>query len=314
MPNAILRSGAEALIPEQVTKDIVQGVVAQSAALSQFRKLPNMSSNRLSMPVLEMLPMAYWVTGDTGTKQTTEMSWEKKYIKAEEVAVIVPIPEAVLNDAASSGYDIWGEVRPRVEEAFGKVIDQAIIFGTNKPTEWRDDIVTTAVSAGSSVTPTTDFFNDVFGEDGVIAKVELSGFVPNGVLSHVGMRGKLRGLVDLTNRPLFMQNLTGATSPYSLDGMSIFFLQNGAWDTSLAQLIIGDMSQAVYSIRQDITYKMLTEGVIQDPATGEIVYNLAQNDMVALRVVMRLGWEIPNPINALSPDRASRSPFAVYGV
>src|SRR5699024_8123176 len=43
----------------------------------------------------------------------------------------------------------------------------------------------------------------------------------------------------------------------------------------------------------------------------EIVYNLAQDDMVALRVVMRLGWEIPNPINALQPDESIRFPFAV---
>ena len=32
--------------------------------------------------------------------------------------------------------------------------------------------------------------------------------------------------------------------------------------------------------------------------------------MVALRVVMRLGWEIPNPINALQDDESVRFPFA----
>ena len=41
------------------------------------------------------------------------------------------------------------------------------------------------------------------------------------------------------------------------------------------------------------------------------MYNLAQDDMVALRVTMRLGWEIPNPINALQPDESVRFPFAV---
>jgi len=33
--------------------------------------------------------------------------------------------------------------------------------------------------------------------------------------------------------------------------------------------------------------------------------------MVALRVTMRLGWEVPNPINSLQPDEAVRFPFAV---
>ena len=51
--------------------------------------------------------------------------------------------------------------------------------------------------------------------------------------------------------------------------------------------------------------------MIQDPSTGEILYNLMQNDMVALRAVMRLGWEIPNPINAMVPDKTKRCPFAI---
>ena len=37
-----------------------------------------------------------------------------------------------------------------------------------------------------------------------------------------------------------------------------------------------------------------------------------QNDMVALRAVMRLGWEIPNPINAYNVDNTKAFPFAIY--
>ena len=124
--NAILRSDAESLIPEQVSKEIIQGAVEHSAVLSQFRKLPNMTSKTLSMPVLDMLPVAYFVNGDNGNKQTTKMQWDKKRLYAEEIAVIVPIPEAVLDDAE---YDIWGEVKPRLYEAFGKKIDGAVLFG-----------------------------------------------------------------------------------------------------------------------------------------------------------------------------------------
>jgi HK97 family phage major capsid protein len=309
----ITRANAEALIPEEVTTQIVQGAVAQSAVLSLFKKLPNMASNRQSMPVLDMLPIAYWVNGDTGQKKTTKMLWDKKYIYAEEIAVIVPIPEAVLNDAQDNGYDIWGEVLPRISEAFGKAIDDAILFDVSKPTTWREGVVNTAIRAGNVVnaaSPTPDIFGEIFGENGVIAEVEVDGFMPNGIISAVTMRGKLRGLRDDNNKPLYVGDMKG-TTPYALDGMPMFFLQNGAWDNDKCSMIVGDMGQAVYSIRQDITYKILTEGVIQD-SEGTIVYNLAQQDMVALRVVMRLGWEIPNPINALSSDKELRCPFAVY--
>ena len=68
------------------------------------------------MPVLDMLPMAYFVNGDNGAKKTTKQAWDKKFITAEEIAVIVPIPEAVLDDAE---YDIWAEVKPSAVVTLG---------------------------------------------------------------------------------------------------------------------------------------------------------------------------------------------------
>ena len=40
----------------------------------------------------------------------------------------------------SPDYDIWAEVKPRIEEAFGKLIDKAIFTGEGKPTSWRAGI------------------------------------------------------------------------------------------------------------------------------------------------------------------------------
>ena len=302
------RSGADTLIPEERAREIIQGTITQSAVLSRGRKLPNMSSRTYKMPVLDMLPLAYFVNGDTGQKKTTKMAWDKKFITAEEIAVIVPIPEAVLDD---SDYDIWGEVRPRIEEAFGKVIDSAVLFDVNKPDSWRSGLVSSATSAGSVVTlgSTDDLYDKIMGEDGVIAKVEESGYFVTGHMADISMRSKLRGLKDTTGQPIFKSDMQSATS-YVLDGSPMNFPNNGSFDKSKALMISGDFSQLVYSIRQDITFKLFTEGVVQN-TDGTIAYNLMQQDMVALRAVMRLGWEIPNPINSLKEDKAARFPFAV---
>lgn len=306
--NIIDRSGAEALIPTQEANEIIQGTIAQSAVLSRGRKLANMTSRQYKMPVLDMLPIAYFVNGDTGQKKTTKEAWDKKFITAEEIAVIVPIPEAVLDD---SEYDIWAEVKPRVTEAFGAVIDGAALFGVNKPSTWRDDIVTTATAAGSVVTlgSADSLYDKIMSEDGVIAKVEDCGYFVNGHMADISMRAKLRGLKNTNGDPLFKSDLQGSTQ-YALDGSPMSFPNNGAFDKSKALMISGDFNQLVYSIRQDITFKLFTEGVVQN-TDGTIAYNLMQNDMVALRAVMRLGWEIPNPINALKKDKAKRCPFAI---
>ena len=295
-PTGITRTDVDSLIETQVANEIFEGVVKESKALSMFRRLPNMTSDKTKLRVLDSLPIAYFVdeSANNGRKNITKMAWDKKYINAEELAVIVPIKENVLND---SSIDIWAEVRPRVVEAFGKKIDNAIFNGTDKPSNWRAGLIPSIVIAGAEVTEGDNLYSDI---NDVMTKVEESGYNVTGLLGGVGLKGKFRMLTDTTGQPI---------KGTEIDSLPKAYLDNGAWDKTKSVLIAGDFSQAVYAIRQDITYKVLTEAVIQDPSDGSILYNLAQDDMVALRVVMRLGWEIPNPVNALN-ETTKRFPFA----
>ena len=292
----ITKSNAEALFEADVAEGIIQGAIANSAVLKSFRKLPNMTSNKMKMRVLDALPMAYWVGAtNNGRKNLTSMAWKDKFIVAEELAVIVPIKEDVLDDAE---FDIWAEVKPRIAEAFGKKIDQAILTGVDKPANFRTDLLTSIANAGATVTNTGKLYTDI---NNAMVKVEESGFNPTAILGGLGVKGEFRMMLDSNGQPV-----TGT----EIGDINKIFVDNGSWDKSKAMAIVGDFSQAVYAIRQDITYKVLDQAVIQDPTSGEILYNLAQEDMVALRVVMRLGWEIPNPINSENPDEEVRFPFS----
>lgn len=308
----INRDNLGGLFPEDTIREIMQGAVENSAVLRVGRRLPNMSTKTQNINVLDMLPTAYWVDGDDGFKQTSAQAWQRKRLYAEELAVIIPIPEAVLDD---SNYDIWGEVRPRIVEAMGKRIDEAILFNKNKPSTWRNGIVADATTAGNVVTAGTgaaaDLYQELLGENGLIAKVEEDGYYPTNLLSDISMRAKLRGLVDANKQPIFMTTMQQSAN-YALDGTPLDFPMNGAWDNTAALMIAGDFSQLVYSIRQDVTYKILTEATIVDPTTKAVVYSLAQQDMIALRAVMRLGWEIPNPASAYRAGVQNPFPFAVY--
>lgn len=301
----ITREQAEAIIRQQVVQAIEQDAPKSSTFLSLARKLPNMTSNQTRIRVLDFLPTAYWVTGDTGFKQTSEQAWDNVFLNAEELAVIVPIPEAVFSDAE---FDIFGQVTPRVTEAIGARVDGAAIFGINRPAGWRADIITTARQAGNNVAPGSDLFAALYEPNGVWDKVESNGYSVNGAIAKPGFRAQLRGIRDEVGRSMFLANMQ-QPGQYTLDGTPVTFPENGAFETTVASLVAGDWSKAVYAIRQDITVKILDQGVIQDPTTKAIVYNLAQQDLIALRVVFRMGWALPNPATRLDANRTS-CPFA----
>lgn len=305
----VSRTDIGSLIPEEVQREIIQGVPEMSAVMQLARRLPDMSRAQRRMPVLASLMTASFVTGDTGLKSVATVDWTNKYIDAEELAVIVPIPEAVLNDA---DYDLWSEIRPRISEAMGAAFDRAVLYGTNAPTSWPDDILTSATAAANTVTTGgsgLDTYDDIMGTNGTIAKVEADGFMVDGHVAALAMRARLRALRSSDGIPLFIRTMQARTD-YELDGAPVIFPRNGSMNAAVALLFSGDWTQLVWAVRQDLTFTVAREGVLQD-ASGVITHNLFQQDMVALRAVMRLGWQVPNPINAIQATEASRYPFAV---
>ena len=303
----ISRTNAEALIPIETSAEIIKNVPAASAALSLFKQLPNMSSKQKTLPVSSTLPSAYFLNGDMDQKKTTNAEWDKLTLTAEEIAVIIPIPEAVFDDAS---YNLWDEIQPQIVEAFGLAIDQAVFFGVNKPSSYPNAIVTEALAKNAKVAIGTnqDIAGDIIGEGGVMAKVEACGYKVTGFYADNTLEAKFRNLRDSNNQLIYTPGLT-AEMPTSLVGRPLMYDEiGGVFNTAQALLVAGDFSKAVYSIRQDITYKILDQAIIQN-TDGSIAYNLAQQDMVALRCVMRLGVQIASP--ATRKGGVNRYPFAV---
>ena len=300
------RTAAAALIPVEITRDILEGVRRQSVAMQLMRRLPNMTTQQSKMPVLSMLPAADFVNGDAGMKVTTEVAWMDKMLIAGEIATIVPIPQAVLADA---GYDIWGEVRPLIEEQFGRVFDNQVFDGGNAkaPAEWPQGLIPQAIAAGNTVAMGTgvdlaEDFNQLMGV------METQGYDVNGIAAQRKLKTNLRGLRDGNNAPLY-QPLLG-TTPASIYAVPTHFVGPGVWKGTDALAITGDWTNAVYALRQDMTFQIFDTGVISDD-TGKVIYNLLQQDMSAMRVVMRIAWQVSNPIDIDRQDIAGTFPFAV---
>lgn len=292
----ITKNDVNALIDEQVVNEIFADAQKESKVLSMFRRLPNMTSDKTKLRVSDSLPVAYFVDENTnnGRKKLTKAAWKNVFLTAEEIAVIVPIKENLLNDAS---VDIWAEIRPQLTSAIAKTIDAAVFKGEGAPASWGKGIIPQIVAKGKTVTETGKLYEDI---NNVMVEVEEAGYDVNALLGGVGLKGKFRMMVDNTGQPLNATEIGSLRREY---------LDNGAWDKETATLIAGDFNQAVYAIRSDVDYKVLTEAVIQDPSSGDIIYNLAQEDMVALRVTFRMGYAIPNPVTALDGTE-NRYPFA----
>lgn len=295
MATMITKANASALIPEQVMNEIFKEAQKESKVLKMFRRLPNMTSDKTQLKVVDALPLAYYVNegSNNGRKNLTNMEWKNVYLTAEEIAVIVPIKDNTLNDAS---VDIWEQVKPELVKAIAKKIDESVLFGIGAPTSFGTGIIPAIIAKSKSVTETSNLYSDI---NDVMTIVEEGGHEVSGLLGGVGLKSKFRMMLDTTGQPV--QNT-------EIGALDRAFVDNGAWDKTQATLIAGDFSQAVYAIRQDVTFDVFREGVIQN-TDGTIAYNLLQDDMSALRVTFRFGYAIPNPVTSLD-GTSTRFPFA----
>jgi len=292
--SAILRSGASALMTTSESMEIIQMLPVNSAAMAFFDSGMRMTNKQHRVPVLASLPAAGFLQGDTGLKTTTTVEWKNLYFVAEEIACILPIPEAVLDDAA---VDIWGQCKPLIVQAIGKVIDGAVFSGIDIPDTWGPSLIAGAIAAGNHYEKGTH----TQGEGGVaedmnetMALVEANGFEVNAWIAPTTFKHVLRGLRDSLGQKILDANAN------TVEDIAVRYVKPDVWPIDVAFALCGDASKAKIAVRSDINYKILDQAVLQDE-NGLITHNLAQQDMVALRVTMRLAYQVARPITREKP-------------
>ncbi|KUF05706.1 phage major capsid protein [Leucobacter sp. G161] len=298
----ISRGATGPTVPEPVSDQIIKELPHASVLLNRARQI-RMSSKTLKQPILSALPDAYWVNGDTGLKQTTKAEWGSQTITAEELAALVVVPDALFDD---SNVPIWDEVRPLLVEAIGRKVDQAGLFGTDKPSSWPTAIVPSAIAAGNTVEEGTnaDIAADVAAMGGLVAA---DGFAVNGFAAKPGLNWQLVGLRDTNGTPIYTPSLS-AGAPSGLYGYPLNEVTNGSWNSATASLLAADWSKFIVGVRQDITFDISKDGIISD-ADGKVIVNAYQQDSKILRVVFRVGFQVANPVTRVGGT--TRYPAAV---
>ena len=306
----ISRDDALSLIVEQRSSEIIAQAATTSVAMATFRTVP-MGTNQLKLNLLESFPQAQWLTAtapadpDIVTKPTTTMAWEFRDMYAEEAACIVAIPENVIDDAS---VNLWPEIESRVAESVARLIDQTVFFGTapagSVPGTFPiGGIVGEATAAGKvHAQGATEDLAEAWNQ--TMALVEEDGFDVSQAYTSRALRTGLRGMRDENGAPLYVADFRGSAQINTVYGVPLNYVTNGSWDPTDAQAIMGDASLAVIGLRQRLVAKRLTEATVNG-------YNLAEQDMVALRVKTRLGFAVLVPKGL--GQSANPYPFAVLG-
>lgn len=285
-------------LPETVAQEVLADVYEGSAAL-QLGRVQRLAAFQHRIPVLSAFANAYWQQGatqsdkDSAQKQTSKVEWNNVYITPDELAVLVPVPDAWIADSNIS----FDEIKTEIKRAFAKAIDQAIFFGDgNPPAGFAGPIgglVGGAVAAGNFTTlgtTTAGSINDIALDLANVAEdLENDGYETNGWAAKKGFVWKLKKMRSTTGESVYSP--PSETGPATVYGEQFYSVGNGAWDNTEALAITGDWDKLRIGIRQDITFSVHTDGVITD-GNGGVLYNAMQEDGKLLRCVMRLGYAV----------------------
>jgi HK97 family phage major capsid protein len=293
------------MMPEEVAYSLIKDLNNESVVLQAFTQIP-VTRGQVRMPVLSALPMAYFVGADTGLKQTTQQDWKSKYLNVEEIACYVPIPEAVLEDVE---VDVWAEVEPKLKNAIARTLDSAVLFGEGAPGTWPEAIASALKKVGNvAVRGTASAEKGGLAADiaNALTTMEEQGFAHDYVAAAVSIRGKLRNTRDTLGQHLPEVN---AEEVY---GSPVSYPARGLWPVSASpgheekpEMLFLEKEQFIAGVRTDIDLTLMDQAVLQDNE-GNIIYNLAQQDLVALRARFRVGWQVSNQITYDQPNEAKR--------
>ena len=283
-----LKENLQGFVPTPIATDIIADVVRGSSVM-RMSKVQPITSETQKFPVMTGGPGAYWV-GETERIQTSVATWIFPELVAKKIGVIVPCSREKLEDTT---INVFGTIRPYIAEAFYKAIDAACLFGTNSP--FAKSIFGVANTAGRVIAEGTNDKLDLDISD-VMALVEAEGMDVNGFVAGYDLKNSLRKLRDGNGNQLFVDGVDQRT----LYAQPIEFSRNDAWDKTKARAIAGDWKYAIVGLRDQIKYETLTEATLQSVTMSDgKPLSLAENDMVAIKATMRLGF-LPVKENAFA--------------
>jgi len=284
------RTNQALAIPQSKSFDVVANIYGESAML-QLADVRQMSA------AVEDVVTAGSFTFGNGTnvfnvaeaaaKPETTGTLSSYQLVAQKMATFVIVSEELL---AESAVDIVSFYQDVIEQRFSLAIDQFALglaggpFGTENLAA-----AATAAGAGHTVVMTGTIAAPTNVHTAVasaLGAVEGKDYAPNGILLGRRLKGVLR-TTTTTGTPAIQATVTDDVEPM-MYGEPVYFLGRSAFPVAAASTItgvVGDFSQFVIGIRDELSFSLHNEGTVA-------TINLLETNQVALRAEMRLGAKV----------------------
>lgn len=280
----ISRADAAGEIPESFTQAIIGDIEQMSTVMRLGRSVP-VGTKDTRVPVLSTTPDAFFVGGDSALKQTSSAEFESTPMIVEEIADLIVIPDAVVDD---SSFQLWDAIRPLVARAFARKIDAAIVFGQGKPSTWEAGLVPQAIAAGNVVNAGEDPVVDLLSAAQIVSE---QGQNPTAACCSNGWQYKAAA----TRSDAFTGSPVGANQPFPLVVAGLPLATDPVmWDPTAADLIVADWRNVLIGVRQQITVDFSNTATLVNES-GVVTMSAFQQDSTVMRTVMRIGWMLAKP-------------------
>lgn len=203
-------------------------------------------------------------------------------LTAQKMATFIIVSDELLSETP---IDLISFYQDAITQRMAQLIDISAItsggpFGTQ---DLVTGVTAQTLPAGNVATPVAANYVDAM--TAAFNAIEAADYLPNGWLAARSAKGTLRGYKETgTGQPMLSENYQ-TDIPDQFWGEPIYFLGRGVFPTSAAnttRVIVGDFSQYVIGIRDELTFSLHSEGTINGTS-------LLETNQTALRAEMRLG-------------------------
>jgi hypothetical protein len=273
-------SWSEGLLPAAVAERVIESARKQSVVLQLATTQP-MPAHTEAIPVVSVAPQAGWV-GVGGRKPIAKIAWTSEVLKAEEVAAVTALPDALLTDTTGS-WDSEASTEAELGKAVARALDAAVLWGDAAPASFPAGGLAAFAGGPVSGADALTAISDAMGE------LEGEGIIPDGIAGGPTIGAALRAAY-----------LAAGALPGEAPAGTVFGLPaavTAPWPSSGPNAFVGGWEYVAIGIREDVSFGLSKDGVLLDE-NDAVVISAFQDNMTLVKVFARFGCAFARPLGA----------------